>query len=105
VQLERAWRAGSREYGALSSRYVEDFRRKWLAGKAPENESLVGSSDIQSLADLANSFDVVREMRLLPFERKIVVQLAIVIVLPLLPLALTMIPLDQMIDRAIKVFI
>jgi hypothetical protein len=32
------------------------------------------------------------------------VQLAIVMALPLLPLTLTMIPLDELIDRAIGVF-
>ena len=61
--------------------------------------------DIQSLADLANSFEVVRQMDALPFNKNTVLRLAIVIVLPLLPLTLTMVPLDQMIDRAIKIFI
>ena len=105
AQLARARRAGSREYGALGSRYVEIFRQRWLAGATPENEPLVGSSDIQSLADLANSFEVVRDMEALPFDKSTVLRLAIVIVLPLLPLTLTMIPLDQMIDRAIKLLI
>jgi hypothetical protein len=105
AQLARARRAGSREYGALGSRYVEGFRQKWLGGAAPENEPLVGSSDIQSLADLANSFEVVRQMDALPFNKNTVLRLAMVIVLPLLPLALTMVPLDEMIDRAIKILI
>ena len=65
----------------------------------------MGSSDIQSLADLGNSFQVVNEMRLMLFSRKVVVQLGILIVLPLLPVLLTMIPLDQMIDSVIKIFI
>jgi len=65
----------------------------------------VGSSDIQSLADLANSFEVVRQMDALPFNKNTVLRLAMVIVLPLLPLALTMVPLDEMIDRAIKILI
>jgi hypothetical protein len=105
LQLARARRAGRREYGALGSRYVETFRQKWLAGAAPENEPLVGSSDIQSLADLANSFEVVKEMDALPFNKNTVLGLAIVVVLPLLPLTLTMIPLDEMIDRAIKLLV
>src|SRR5215467_7538229 len=105
MQLARARRAGWREYGALGSRYVESFQQKWLAGAAPENEPLIGSADIQSLADLANSFEVVKEMDALPFNKNTVLGLAIVIVLPLLPLTLTMIPLDQMIDSAIKLLI
>jgi len=44
-------------------------------------------------------------MDALPFNKNIVIRLAIVVVLPLLPLALTMIPLDEMIDRAIKLLV
>jgi len=105
MQLERAWHAGLREFGDLGSRYVEGFRQKWIAGDRPASESLVGSADIQSLADLANSFEVVRSMRLLPLGKSTVLRLAIVVVLPLLPLTLTMIPLSEMIERAIKIFV
>ena len=99
--LARAKRSTTREYGIVASCYVEDFRRKWIEG-TPGEETLVGSPDIQSLADLSNSFDVVRETRLLPFGRETVVQLAIMIALPLLPLALTMISVEEIIDRLVK---
>jgi hypothetical protein len=96
---------GLREYGIVGSRYVADFRRKWIEGHSAKDESLVGTADIQSLADLSNSFEVVREMRLVPFGRATVLRLALLIVLPLLPLLLTMIPLEQLIDRALGVFL
>ena len=64
AQLAQAKRTGSREYGTLAERYVREFDAKWLRGGAPANEQLVGSGDIQSLADLANSVEVVRTMRL-----------------------------------------
>ena len=99
--LARAKRTATREYGIVASRYVEGFRRKWIEG-TPGEETLVGSADIQSLADLSNSFDVVRETRLLPFGRETVVQLAIMIALPLLPLPLTMISVEEIIDRLVK---
>ena len=66
-QLEAAKRAGLREYGALAQRYMREFDRKWLRGGAPPDEPLLGSADIQSLADMGNSFDVVKEMRWIPF--------------------------------------
>jgi hypothetical protein len=59
IQLERAWRTGAGEYGVLGSHYVDAFRRKWLGGHPHTRESLIGSSDIQSLADLANGFEVI----------------------------------------------
>ena len=88
----------------MASRYVADFRRKWIEGHSAKDEALVGSADIQSLADLSNSFEVVREMRLVPFGRATVLRLAVLTALPLVPLTLTMIPLEQLIDRAFGVF-
>ena len=63
-QLAEAKRTGNREYGTLAEQYVREFDAKWLRGGAPADEALVGSGDIQSLADLGNSFEVVRTMRM-----------------------------------------
>jgi hypothetical protein len=105
TQLAAAKRAGLAEYGAVGSRYVAEFRRKWIEGRAPAEEPLIGSADIQSLADLANSFEVVTEMRMVPFGRAAVLRLATMTLVPLAPLSLTMVPLEQLIDRALGVFI
>jgi hypothetical protein len=101
LQLERARRTSAGEYGVLGSRYVEAFRRKWLGGHPRHIQPLVGSPDIQSLADLANAYEVVRDMSLVPISRKTIVRLAVVIAAPLIPLTLTMIPLEQLIRRGI----
>jgi hypothetical protein len=63
---------------------------------------LLGTSDIQSLADLGNVFSVVSDMRLVPIGRGTVVRLAFILIFPFLPLTLTMVPIDQIIDRLIK---
>jgi hypothetical protein len=103
-QLERAWRIGAAEYGVLGSHYVNSFRQKWLCAPPDTRESLVGTADIQSLADLANAFEVIRGMYLVPISRATIVRLGLVIVLPLLPLVLTMIPLNEIVERAINTF-
>jgi len=98
------WRAsleGAREYGMLSTRYVNEFREKWLTGPGPRGEQVVGSGDIQSLADLANAYEVVRNMSIVPVDWKTIARFAVMISLPFAPLALTMIPLDQLIDRVL----
>ena len=105
VQLERAWRAGLNQYGVFGSRYVERFRHKWLAGRWTGHESPLGSADIQSLADLANAFEIAGGMSLIPMSKKTVLRLGLTIAAPLLPLVLTMIPLDDVVDRAINLFI
>jgi len=98
-QLARTKRIGLREYGTLSQRYVHEFDAKWLRGEAPADEPFVGSADVQSLADLANSFEVVRTMRIVPITREAVVALAIATLLPVAPLLLTMMPLDELLRR------
>ena len=102
-QLSRAKRKGRREYGALAQHYVREFDTKWLRGGAPPGEPFIGSSDIQSLADLGNSYAVIKEMRLVPFDTKTMLHLAVSTVAPMLPLVLTMVPLDQLVDRLLKI--
>jgi hypothetical protein len=100
-QLERAKRKGLEEYGALASHYVINFDQKWLREKS-NGEQLLGSGDIQSLADLGNSFAVVREMRLVPFGIDHVVWLLVASVAAMVPLVLTIMPLDQLLTQVIK---
>lgn len=98
-QLAQAKRTGNREYGTLAQRYVREFDTKWIRGDAPAEEPLVGSADIQSLADLANSFEVVRTMRLAPVTKEAVLQLAAATLAPVVPLALTMMSLEELLKR------
>jgi hypothetical protein len=95
-QLAQRKRTGLREYGALAQRYVREFDDKWLRGGASADESLVGSGDIQSLADLGNSFELIRTMRIAPVTRDAIVHLAAVTLAPIAPLALTMMPLEEL---------
>jgi len=94
--LARAKRTGLREYGTFAERYVREFDLKWLRGGAPPDEPLVGSGDIQSLADLGNSFEVVKTMRLAPMTRDAVLRLFAATVAPIVPLFLTMMPLEDL---------
>ena len=102
MQLAAAKRAGLREYGTLAQRYVREFDHKWLRGGAPAGEPLIGSADIQSLADLGNSFEVVKGMKLAPFTLQTVLQLAVVTVAPLFPLTLTMFSLQEVLEQLLK---
>ena len=101
--LAAAKRAGSLEYGLLAQRYTRAFDRKWLRGGAPADEPLIGSADLQSLADLGNSFAMVEKMLIVPFNLQTVLQLAAVMLLPVAPLLLTMIPLEELLDALLKI--
>jgi hypothetical protein len=102
-KLAAAKRTGLREYGALAQRYVREFDHKWLRGGAAADEPLIGSADIQSLADLGGSFALVKGMRAAPFDLHTVLQLAVATLLPVLPLMLTMISLDELLQRLLKI--
>jgi hypothetical protein len=101
--LAAARRTGLREYGTLAERYVRAFDDKWLRGGAPKDEPLMGSADIQSLADLGNSFEIIRGIRVIPFARDTVLQLVVITLLPVAPLVLTMISLEDLLKRLLQV--
>jgi hypothetical protein len=48
---------------------------------------MLGSGDMQSLADLATGYEIVQDTRLVPFGLKLLTRLGIITALPLLPLA------------------
>ena len=102
-QLARARRTGIREFGTLAQRYVREFDAKWLRGGAPAGEAFVGSGDIQSLADLGNSYEVVRTMRAAPITKEAVIRVVAAVVAPIAPLALTMMPLEELLKRLLGI--
>ncbi|MCX6873460.1 MAG: hypothetical protein NTW21_06580 [Verrucomicrobia bacterium] len=100
-QILAAKRRGLREYGAFAAEYTRDFDRRWLRSADHDGEPLLGTGDIQSLADLGNSFSVIREMRAVLFSRDMLVQLLWATLAPFVPLVFTMIPLNELLDRII----
>ena len=101
-RLARAKRDGLRDAGRLGSRYARRFEEKWFRGDASADEELLGSGDIQSLADLGNSMSVVQEMRLVPFGWRDVTRLAMITATPFLPLLLTIFSLEDFATFVIK---
>jgi len=90
---------GWSEYMRMASRYVNNFDRKWIRGENASGESLLGTPDMQSLADLTNSVNVVRNMRIIPAGQRLMVQLAASAILPLLPLAFLKYPVADLAAR------
>jgi hypothetical protein len=100
-QLWDAKLDGLAKFGSLAEEYVSDFDQKWLRRRV-NDEQLLGSGDIQSLADLGNSYAVVGDMRAVPFSTEDVLWLLGASVVPMLPLLLTIMPLDQLVTEGIK---
>jgi hypothetical protein len=100
-RMARTRRKGLADYGLFAQRYVEDFDQKWVRSSFPSAD-LLGTGDIQSLADLGNSYQVVREMRVVPFGLQDIARLAIATAAPLSPLLLTIYPFEDLIIRIVK---
>jgi len=100
--LTRARRTGRREYGRLAEDYVRAFDRRWLRDEPVAGRELLGHPDIQSLADMANSYELIRRMQAVPFNRGIVLELAFAALAPVAPLLLTTFPVEALIERVLK---
>jgi len=101
-QLARAKRRGLARYGTLANKYVTEFDEKWLDNDK-NDEPILGAPDIQSLADLGNSYAGVREMRIVPFGLRDITRLVAATAVPLLPLLLMIMPLEELVMRIIKI--
>jgi hypothetical protein len=97
--LRRLARRGEVTFGGLAARYCTDFERKWI-GARPED--LLGTSDLQSLADLGNSFEVVVGLRAVPVPGRLLLRLLVSGALPMVPLLLTEVPMAVLLQRVVK---
>lgn len=74
------------QYGALAKTYTGAFHRKWIRSKdAVNQEELLGNGDIQSLADLGNSFGFIERMNAIPVDPRTILHLLVAMLLPLSP--------------------
>ena len=86
-------------YGPLASSYVQGFDEKWILQTGYSRQSLLGSPDIRSLADLRNSYAGISEMRTLLPNRTTIGIFAIAYVLPVLPLLASVISLRRVLSE------
>ena len=102
-QMASARRKGLADYGLFAERYVQDFQEKWIHGHGARSEELLGTGDIQSLADLGNSYAVVQDMRIVPFGLKDVSRLAAATAAPMVPLLLLVWSPEEVLMQVMKV--
>ncbi len=90
---------GLSDYMVLASSYVNGFDKKWLGAGACPEEPLLGTPDLQSLADLANSINIVRNMSFVPVSPRLLTSLLIAALLPLVPLLLFKYPVAELVEK------
>jgi hypothetical protein len=103
--LVRAKIAGLYSYGALATEYTASFQKKWVVADLPPEDVLLGTGDIQSLADLGNSFSFIEKMNGVPVGPRTPIHLAVACLLPMAPLLLTVMPLNDLLKVLFKVIV
>lgn len=91
-------RSGLRRYSVLVTHHNLAFEEKWIDVPRLEGESPLGSPDVSSLADLAAGYEMVKNIRPLPVTRETVAPLIIAAALPFIAVALTQLPVKQVLD-------
>jgi len=100
--LLKTKRAGLYKYGTLATEYTASFQRKWVETKPPREEALLGTGDIQSLADLGNSFAFIEKMDPVPMGPRTPLALVAACLIPMVPLLLTVMPLKDVLRMLLK---
>jgi hypothetical protein len=95
--LWRCRSTGKIQYGSLATDYTRLFHARWI--KDRQRGELLGTADIQSLADLGNSYEIVARTRLLPFTPRVVALIAAAAIAPAIPVALLRIPLMELLAK------
>lgn len=101
IKLATTKRNGTNEYAAFANQYVNAFRKKWIHPEVESREAILGTPDIQSLADLGNSYNVSEHMRILPFGQSTILFILVMTGLPLVPLIFTVIPLNKLLSQVL----
>jgi hypothetical protein len=102
-KLLQTKRVGLYQYGALATSYTGLFQQRWIKGDNPSGEALLGTGDIQSLADLANSFSVIEHMNPIPVDLRTILQLVVACLIPMFALLLAVMPLKDVLKLLLKV--
>ena len=101
-RLRACQEKGLSDYMVFAARYVNDFEKKWLNASAIPADLLLGTPDLQSLADLSNSVGIVRNMRWVPVSPRLLITVVIAALLPMLPLLLFKYPIAELVQRVLN---
>jgi hypothetical protein len=89
-------------YMKLAGRYVTAFETKWIVGPGPTAAPLLGTPDIQSLADLNNAINVVKGMRWVTAGPRMLTMMLGAALVPFSPLLLFQYPVGELTQKVLS---
>ena len=86
------------EYGALYARNMRELDDRYIRGDTPVKDPMVAINEIQTISDLDGGYQVIQSMRFAPFTWKTMLYLAVMTLSPIVPLLLTMMPFEELLN-------
>jgi hypothetical protein len=96
--LYKAKRKSLALYNPFALEYMRRFQRKWVEKPGAAGEML-GTSDIQSMADIGNAYKVILDTRTFVWAKKKLIELWVAAVAPMVPLIVTVVPVNELFKR------
>ena len=95
---------GILKYGVLEGHQLEMFEKRWL-NEVSKDPELLNSNDFSSVTDASSIVSRVTNMRIPPFTLKDVISLAILILLPFLPVLALRVPWSLILKNIVKLIL
>jgi hypothetical protein len=89
------------EFGRLATKRHLAMRRRWI-GHAETGEENAGTQALPSVGELNTSVNAVREMGYSPINRTAVIQIIVAAGIPMLAVIITLVPLGEMLQWALR---
>jgi hypothetical protein len=99
--LTRTWQQGMLTYGELARRLGHEFEAKWLRRDSNVDPEALGVQDFSATTDLYQVVSNVYAMRLVLFDLRAAIAVAISAMLPFVPIWLSAIPAQTIIDHLV----
>jgi hypothetical protein len=104
-RLARCRIRGLFDFGSLIGTHDCAFDQKWFRSGAMNRDSLLGNPDVQSLAGIAQVYEHLDRMQLIPFDKKAVVVLLVSALIPMVPLLGTTVALSEILSMLGKAMV
>ena len=78
-----------KNFGSTIRKHNMAYRELWIEGKGKKEETLLGTMDNSSLADINGSYGPVQDMQVIPINRKMILMSFALNLIPYLPLVFT----------------
>lgn len=95
-----------RHYEGLAEIYLHAFAQKWTTHLTPTpTADAIAEPDFSSMTDMITLVQAVREMKLIPLTRDGLIPLLVAVILPFIPIAMMVFPLNEIIKDILHVFL